>query len=220
MLDDFAKSGALLDSKESPENSIIRERDERDDVEVAFKEQVRRLFSGSRRGKEVFRVYVDVLQEKHSYPSRVRLAREVRYVGIIGERKTRGDETFFQQFGNAPRIVSIEYANRPRYELKGVRYPMLPLEVRHDKEKDNLQMKIRLLENQLQCDRSYLQLFRLGAASLLVSLLSILFWWITGVGAPFHPVFAAVVLPVSVGLMAMAFLIKSARLEKKPNQST
>jgi hypothetical protein len=75
-------------------------------------------------------------------------------------------------------------------------------------EKAKLQIEIRLLERQLHSDRPYLQLYRLGAASLVVSVLSLVVWALTGVGAPFHPIFAAGVIPAAVGVMLMAFLTK------------
>jgi len=84
-----------------------------------------------------------------------------------------------------------------------------------DSEKEELVNKIRLLEQQLQCDRPYLRLYRLGATSLVVAVLSILMWYFAGVGVPFHPAFAALVIPVAVGLMIMAVLMRPERSDRK-----
>jgi len=79
---------------------------------------------------------------------------------------------------------------------------------RFQEEMNQLDTKSRLLEHQLHCDRPYLQVFRLGAASLLLAVLSILVWFFTGVGVPFHPVFAAATIPAAMAVVVMAFLIK------------
>jgi hypothetical protein len=79
-----------------------------------------------------------------------------------------------------------------------------------------LEQKVSMLEHQLRCDRPYLQLYRLGASTLLVAVISIVFWLLTGVGVPFHPVFATVVAPVSVALIIMAFLTKPKKIDTKP----
>ena len=71
-----------------------------------------------------------------------------------------------------------------------------------------LEAKIHVLENQLQNDKPYLQIYRLGAGSFLVAALSVLLWMFVGISAPFHPIFAALVIPAALGVMAMAFLIR------------
>jgi hypothetical protein len=74
-----------------------------------------------------------------------------------------------------------------------------------------LQERINFLEAQLTSQRPYLQLYRLGAGSLFVALLSIVVWLLTGTGIPFHPIFAAGVIPASLGVIAMAFLMRSSK---------
>jgi hypothetical protein len=76
--------------------------------------------------------------------------------------------------------------------------------------------KVHFLESQLQCDRPYLQLYRLGAGGLLGAVTSLVVWVITGIGIPFHPMFAAGVIPLSIAVIVMAFLIRptSASSEK------
>jgi hypothetical protein len=77
-----------------------------------------------------------------------------------------------------------------------------------------LERKIRFLEMQLESHRPYLQLYRLGAASLFIAILSIVVWLITGIGIPFHPVFAGVVVVPAIGVMVMAFLIRPRKKAK------
>jgi hypothetical protein len=74
-----------------------------------------------------------------------------------------------------------------------------------------LHTKVRFLEMQLQADRPYAQLYKLGAGSLFVAVISLVFWGLTGIGAPFHPIFALAAVPVSVGLIGMAFLVRGAK---------
>lgn len=81
-----------------------------------------------------------------------------------------------------------------------------------DAEKQELKAKLHILQEQLHCDHRHLQLYRFGATGLVVAVLSILMWYFTGIGAPFHPVFAGLVIPVALGMMAMAVLMKP-----KPN---
>jgi len=68
--------------------------------------------------------------------------------------------------------------------------------------------KIRSLEIQLRSNLPYAQMYRFGAGSLLVAIVSLIVWAFTGAGVPFHPVFAALVIPAAIGLMAMAFLVR------------
>jgi hypothetical protein len=193
MLTEMEKIAALRrnEGRESP----LRKPDEQD-VEVDFKKHVRHILPVKKRFSfSNVRVSHDILVP----------AGDVELHGLY-----RAHITFGEFVGlSAEGIVS-----------KGVIQLTRPVGTVHDQEKEDLKMKIELLENQLLCDRSHLQLFRLGAASLLISLLSILFWWRTGVGAPFHPVFAAVAVPVSAGLMAMAFSIKSTNFDKKQKRNT
>lgn len=74
-----------------------------------------------------------------------------------------------------------------------------------------LRGKIQFLEHQLQSDRLHLRLYRLGAGAFLLGAFSLLVWLFTGVGAPFHPVFSVITLPVSAAIMGMAFLARPAR---------
>jgi hypothetical protein len=78
-----------------------------------------------------------------------------------------------------------------------------------------LEQKIRVLEMQLESHRPYLQLYRLGAGSLLVAVLSLVVWLLTGTGIPFHPIFAIGVIPAAIGVIAMAFLIRSSSKDPK-----
>jgi hypothetical protein len=71
-----------------------------------------------------------------------------------------------------------------------------------------LQARIGFLEEQLRSRLPYLQMYRFGAGSLLVAVVSLLVWVVTGAGAPFHPVFAVMVIPAAIGLMVMAFLVR------------
>jgi hypothetical protein len=71
-----------------------------------------------------------------------------------------------------------------------------------------LESKVHFLENQLQNDKPHLQIYRLGAGSFLVAALSLLLWMFFGIAAPFHPIFAVLVIPAALGVMAMAFLIR------------
>ena len=71
-----------------------------------------------------------------------------------------------------------------------------------------LELKIRFLEHQLQSDTPHLRLYRLGAAGFLASMFSLTVWYFTGIGAPFHPVFSGLSIPVSIGVMVMAFLVR------------
>lgn len=80
-----------------------------------------------------------------------------------------------------------------------------------------LEQKIRFLEMQLESHRPYLQLYRLGAGSLLVAVLSLVVWLLTGTGIPFHPIFAIAVIPAAVGVILMAFLIRSSSKTPKRN---
>ena len=74
-----------------------------------------------------------------------------------------------------------------------------------------LEEKVRFLEAQLESQRPYLQLYRLGAGSLFIAVLSIVIWLITGIGIPFHPIFALGVIPVAIGVIVMAFMIRPAQ---------
>lgn len=84
-----------------------------------------------------------------------------------------------------------------------------------EEEVRKLRDKIKFLEAQLQSQKPYLQLYRLGAGSLFISIISIVVWLITGTGIPFHPIFAGGVIPVSLGVIAMAFLARSGKQTTK-----
>jgi uncharacterized membrane protein YqjE len=73
----------------------------------------------------------------------------------------------------------------------------------------DLQTRLRLLEVQLQSQKPHLQLYRIGASTLLVSVASLVSWGMMGIAAPFHPIFALVVAPASVAIVAMAYLVKA-----------
>ena len=68
--------------------------------------------------------------------------------------------------------------------------------------------KIKSLEIQLRSNLPYLQMYKFGAGGLLVAIVSLIVWAFTGSGVPLHPVFAALVIPAAIGLMAMAFLVR------------
>jgi hypothetical protein len=72
----------------------------------------------------------------------------------------------------------------------------------------SLKEKACFLEAQLESQRPFLQLYRLGAGCLFVAIISIVIWLITGTGIPFHPIFAAGVIPAALGVIVMAFLIR------------
>lgn len=80
----------------------------------------------------------------------------------------------------------------------------------------DLEQKIQFLQSQLHTQEPYLQLYRLGASGFFMSLVSLITWFLFGLGVPFHPIFAAVVIPASVGVMIMAFLV---RPDKPPVRS-
>jgi hypothetical protein len=71
-----------------------------------------------------------------------------------------------------------------------------------------LQDRVKFLEAQLRSTLPYLQMYKFGAGSLLVAVISLLVWVVTGAGVPFHPVFAVMVIPAAIGLMVMAFLVR------------
>lgn len=77
-----------------------------------------------------------------------------------------------------------------------------------DIEAQRLLERVKFLEAQLRSSLPYLQMYKFGAGSLLVAVISLLAWLLTGTGAPFHPVFAVMVIPVAIGLMVMAFLVR------------
>lgn len=68
--------------------------------------------------------------------------------------------------------------------------------------------EVHFLEGQLRADRPYSRIYNLGAGSLFVATISLVFWALTGIGAPFHPIFAAATIPASIGVIAMAFFIR------------
>ena len=74
--------------------------------------------------------------------------------------------------------------------------------------KGRLEERIRFLEAQLQQERVDLRLFRIGAGGLVAAVVSLTSWWLLGVAVPFHHVFAALALPVSIGVLAMAVLTR------------
>ncbi len=87
----------------------------------------------------------------------------------------------------------------------------------HDSEGElcDLQEKVKFLEAQLESQMPHLQLYRLGAGSLFVAVISIIVWLMTGTGIPFHPIFAAGVIPASLGVIAIAFLIRPSSRPKQ-----
>jgi len=97
------------------------------------------------------------------------------------------------------------FTNRSRAEFVPAKLlqPTEPsVEVRQLKE------EIKFLEAQLESQVPYLQLYRFGAGGLFVAIISIVVWLLTGTGIPFHPIFAAGVIPASVGVIVMAFLVR------------
>jgi hypothetical protein len=83
------------------------------------------------------------------------------------------------------------------------------------RQNEELSARIRFLESQLKTDRPYSQLYKFGAGSLFVALISLAFWAVTGIGAPFHPIFALGVVPAALGVMAMAFLVRREKRKDK-----
>ena len=73
----------------------------------------------------------------------------------------------------------------------------------HDKSTEmkihELESKVCFLENQLQNDKPHLQLYKIGAGSLLTAVASLTLWMVAGIAAPFHPIFAAVVIFAALG---------------------
>jgi hypothetical protein len=74
-----------------------------------------------------------------------------------------------------------------------------------------LENRVKFLEAQLESQAPHLQLYRLGAGSLLVAVVSIVVWLLTGTGIPFHPIFATGVIIASLGVIAMAFLVRTVK---------
>jgi hypothetical protein len=74
-----------------------------------------------------------------------------------------------------------------------------------------LQQRVCFLEHQLHSDRPYQRLFRIGAITLSIALMSLLMWAITGVGMPFHPLFATGVIPAAIGVIIIAFAIRPSK---------
>lgn len=109
-------------------------------------------------------------------------------------------------------LPTVEYV----YREKQTRDLLLAARSSLEKQ-ERLEDRVRFLETQLRGDRPFSQLYKLGAGSLFVALMSLAFWAFTGIGAPFHPIFAAAVVPASIGAIAMAFLI---RRDKQPNGAT
>jgi len=79
---------------------------------------------------------------------------------------------------------------------------------RETEELRRLEDKVKFLEAQLESYVPYLQLYRFGAAGLFIAIISVVIWLLTGTGFPFHPVFAAGVIPAALGVIAMAFLVR------------
>jgi hypothetical protein len=75
-------------------------------------------------------------------------------------------------------------------------------------ENRELKEKVQFLQHQVRSERLDTQLYRMGAAAFLLSAASLAVWGIAGVAAPLHPVAAALVIPVSAAVMALAFLVK------------
>lgn len=71
-----------------------------------------------------------------------------------------------------------------------------------------LEQRIRFLEAQLESQRPYLQLYRIGATGLFLAFISLAAWALAGIAIPLHPVFAMGSIPVALGVMIMAFLIR------------
>lgn len=78
-----------------------------------------------------------------------------------------------------------------------------------------LQQEVELLKFQLRSASPYKQLYRLGATGLLLAVLSITVWTLTGVGLPFHPVFAFGMVPTCAVIIAIAFLVRPRNLAQR-----
>jgi hypothetical protein len=78
-----------------------------------------------------------------------------------------------------------------------------------------LRDQIAFMETQLRREAFGFQLYKIGAAGFFASVMSLVFWAVTGVGAPFHPVFAGLLTPASAGIMAMGFLVRRSEKQRK-----
>ena len=63
-------------------------------------------------------------------------------------------------------------------------------------------------------DQPHARMFRFGAGWFLLCVISLLSWWLTGTGMPFHPIFAILGTPTSIIVVIMSFMIKSAALKE------
>jgi len=162
-----------------------------DNEAIEYREELKRLLiERERTYRSIYRIYLTRLQAR-------------RFRGFHTDFDTK---SFFLVDRVSHNVMSAD-----------IRFTesMSKWKVREQDSREALELKVRLLENQLHCDRPYLQLYRLGAGGLFVSIISILMWLTTHVGAPFHPLFAAVAAPVSGGQIAMGYLVKP----KKPTTS-
>jgi hypothetical protein len=83
-----------------------------------------------------------------------------------------------------------------------------------------LEEKIKFLEAQLYAQNPHSQLYRFGAGSLFLAVISIIAWLLTGSGIPFHPLFAAGIIPASLGVITMAFLVRPTREKSTRRKSS
>jgi hypothetical protein len=77
-----------------------------------------------------------------------------------------------------------------------------------ENEKSRLEKEIAFLKDQLQSTNLAVRIYNIGAVGFLGAVFSLLVWSFTGVGAPLHPTFAILLVPVSLGLFVMAFLTR------------
>jgi len=119
---------------------------------------------------------------------------------------------------NKPAILEYPTANYAQLMDKLIERYSVALKQMTVAEKSTLETKVKLLEKQLECDRPFAQIYRIGAVAIFGSTLSLLVWAFTGVGAPFHPVFALMGIPAGLAAIAMAFMVKRGMEAKTPSQ--
>jgi hypothetical protein len=82
---------------------------------------------------------------------------------------------------------------------------------------ERLKMRIRLLERRPQKpEHAFTALYMCGAVSFWITAVSLAIWWLADIASPLHPIFASLVIPASVGVMGMAFLVRRGK-EGKPH---
>src|SRR2546427_10688500 len=70
-----------------------------------------------------------------------------------------------------------------------------------------LKLKNESLRGALRSNLPYMRVFRLGAGLFTAALATLVLLLWSGIAIPFHPVFALIALPVSLGFIIMAYLL-------------